>query len=123
MPRVRPAAVRSPACSSGHAPDRSRPGPCSSTAWRPITTTRSLFEAREGSLPRIYALARSMPLGVEVPQLDPDLVFGLSGTGTFVTNGSIVEPRPLAANEGPGSAIADGTPRPLTPGAVLVVPS
>jgi hypothetical protein len=64
-----------------------------------------------------------MPLGVELHQLDTDLVFVLSGNGTFVTNGSIVEPRRLAANEGTGNAIAGGTPRPLTPGAALVLPS
>jgi quercetin dioxygenase-like cupin family protein len=82
----------------------------------------ALFDAK-GRFARVFALARSMPLNVELHQLDTDLVFVIGGAGTFITNGSIVEPRPLAANEGTGSAIADGTARPLAPGAVLVVPA
>jgi quercetin dioxygenase-like cupin family protein len=82
-----------------------------------------VFDASQGRFARVYALGRSMPLGVELHELDTDLVFVLSGSGTFVTNGSIVEPRPLAANESTGRAITDGTPRLLTSGAVLVVPA
>jgi len=82
----------------------------------------ALFDAR-GRYARVFALSRSMPLNVELHQIDTDLVFVVGGAGTFITNGSIVEPRPLAANEGTGRAIADGTARPLAPGAVLVVPA
>jgi quercetin dioxygenase-like cupin family protein len=87
-----------------------------------FATRGVLFDAK-GRFARTYALSRSMPLNVELHQLDTDLVFVIGGAGTFVTNGTIVEPRPLAANEGTGSSIADGTPRALAAGAVLVVPA
>jgi quercetin dioxygenase-like cupin family protein len=85
--------------------------------------TRGVLLDAAGRFARVYALSRSMPLNVELHQLDTDLVFVMGGAGTFITNGTIVEPRTLATNEGTGSAITDGTPRPLAAGAVLVVPA
>jgi mannose-6-phosphate isomerase-like protein (cupin superfamily) len=94
------------------------------TAAKAFAPSRGpLSELKAGPLTRVYAITRSMAMNVELHELDTDLVFVIGGAGTFVTNGSIVEPRPLAANESTGSGIRDGTARSLSPGAVLVVPA
>ena len=81
-----------------------------------------VFDGKEGTYVRVYALRRDKPLGVELHALDTDVVFVTDGSGTFVTGGTIVEPRSLRENEGTGLSIAEGTPRSLSRGAVLVVP-
>jgi mannose-6-phosphate isomerase-like protein (cupin superfamily) len=81
-----------------------------------------LFDGKEGRFFRIYALRRNKPLGVELHAVDTDLVFILDGTGTFVTGGSVREPRALGTNESTGSGIDGGTANRIGPGAVLVMP-
>ncbi|MBM3772637.1 MAG: hypothetical protein FJW27_15375 [Acidimicrobiia bacterium] len=81
-----------------------------------------VFGASEGRFASIYALRRTQPLGVESHGVDTDVVFVLDGKGTFVTGGTIREPRQLRDNEGTGTSIDGGTPQPLDPGSVLVVP-
>jgi len=46
----------------------------------------------------------------------------VDGTGTFVTEGTITEPRSLRPNEDTGASVRDGNPRQLDKGAVLVIP-
>lgn len=82
-----------------------------------------VFTTTEGRFASIYAMRRAQPLGVELHGVDTDVVFVLDGKGTFVTGGTIIEPRQLRENEGTGASVAGGTPQPLDPGAVLVVPS
>jgi len=82
-----------------------------------------VFDATEGRFARVYALRRTEPLAVELHGLDTDVVFVRSGAGSFVTGGRITEPRQLREHEGSGTAIADGIPRRLDAGALLVVPS
>jgi mannose-6-phosphate isomerase-like protein (cupin superfamily) len=81
-----------------------------------------LFDAKEGRFARVYALRRDKPLGVELHAIDTDLVFILEGTGTFVTGGSIRDPRALGTNESTGSGIDGGAANRIGPGAVLVMP-
>lgn len=82
-----------------------------------------VFTTTEGRFASIYALRRTQPLGVELHGIDTDVVFALDGKGTFVTGGTIKEPRQLRESEGTGTSVDGGTPQPLDPGSVLVVPS
>jgi len=47
----------------------------------------------------------------------------MDGSGTFVTEGIIANPRVLSANEDSGSAIMEGHARQLARGAALVISS
>jgi quercetin dioxygenase-like cupin family protein len=82
-----------------------------------------IFDSPQGRFVRVYALRRDKPLGVELHELDTDLIFGVGGSGTFVTGGSIADLKPLGPNESTGSEIRAGTPRRIEPGSALVVPS
>lgn len=82
-----------------------------------------VLDVTEGRFARVYALRRTQPLGVELHGVDTDVVFVTDGAGTFVTGGTISEPRALRENEGTGATVVGGAPQPLVPGAVLVVPS
>ena len=82
-----------------------------------------LFQGTEGPFVRIYALRRDKPLGVELHDLDTDLVFTLGGGGTFLTGGSISAPRPLGPNESTGESVTGGTPRLLDAGDALAIPA
>jgi quercetin dioxygenase-like cupin family protein len=102
------------------------PAPAAVRFWKgadAFATGGLVFEAREGRFARVYALRRNQPLGVELHGVDTDIVFVTGGSGTFVTEGRIVEPRPLRENEGTGTSITDGTSRSLDKGALLVIPS
>lgn len=81
-----------------------------------------LFDGQEGTFSRVYALRRNMPLGVELHGVDTDIVLVVEGTGTFVTEGTITEPRSNRPDEGTGTSVRDGNPRQLEKGAVLVIP-
>jgi quercetin dioxygenase-like cupin family protein len=81
-----------------------------------------VFTATEGRFASISALRRTQPLGVESHDVDTDVVFVLDGRGSFVTGGTIKEPRQLRENEGTGTSVEGGTAQPLDPGSVLVVP-
>ena len=99
----------------------------SSVQYRPgveaFAKSGLIFEGSDGPFVRIYALRRAKPLGVELHALDTDLVFALDGGGTFVTEGTVTEPRALGANESTGTGVAGGTPRALGAGDVLIVPA
>jgi quercetin dioxygenase-like cupin family protein len=82
-----------------------------------------LFEAKDGRPFQIFTLSRTQPLGVELHQRDTDVVFVLDGKGTFITGGTITEPRTLRENEGTGSGISDGRAIPLDKGSVAVLPA
>jgi mannose-6-phosphate isomerase-like protein (cupin superfamily) len=82
----------------------------------------TVFESQAGTFSRVYALRPSKPLGVELHGVDTDIVLVVDGTGTFVTEGTITEPRSLRPNEGTGASVRDGSPRQLEKGAVLVIP-
>ncbi len=58
-----------------------------------------LYDGKEGTYVRVYALRRDKPLGVELHSLDTDVVFVMGGAGTVVTGGAIADPRALGPTE------------------------
>lgn len=71
----------------------------------------------------VHASRREAAGQAEVHTLDADIVYVLSGSATFVTGGSVVDPKTVAPNEIRGSAIRDGETRKLVPGDVIIVPN
>jgi glc operon protein GlcG len=70
----------------------------------------------------IHASRREAAGQAEVHVLDTDLIYVLEGSATFVTGGTMVDPKTTAPNEIRGSAVRDGDVRRITKGDVLVVP-
>jgi glc operon protein GlcG len=80
----------------------------------------------DGSGGRNYMVHASRREGAgqaEVHARDTDLIYVLSGSATFVTGGTVVEPKETAPDEVRGARIDGGETRQLVPGDVLVVPS
>ncbi len=71
----------------------------------------------------VHASRREAAGQAEVHTLDADIVYVLSGSATFVTGGTVVDPKTVAPNEIRGSAIRDGQTRKLVPGDVIIVPN
>ncbi len=59
---------------------------------------------------------------VEVHDHDTDIFYVVEGSATFVTGGTVVQPRTTAPGEVRGSATTGGTPRQLTKGDIIVIP-
>jgi glc operon protein GlcG len=71
---------------------------------------------------KVHASRRDAPGMAEVHFRDTDVIYVLDGTATFVTGGSVVEPKTTAADEVRGKAIAGGETRRIGKGDVVVVP-
>ncbi len=71
---------------------------------------------------RIVTGRRVKPGEVEVHAVDTDLIYVISGTATFVTGGTPVEPRNTAPNEVRAKASQGGKPYHLAKGDVIIVP-
>ncbi len=71
----------------------------------------------------IHTSRRTAPGMAEVHAKDTDLIYVLEGEATFVTGGRVVDPKPTAADEVRGAAIADGETRTLGKGDVIIVPA
>mgnify|MGYP006139353905 CR=1 FL=1 len=63
---------------------------------------------------------KSSPLA-EIHTRDTDIIYVLDGSVTFVTGGTVVEPRVVARDEIRGTRIEGGTARALNKGDVIVV--
>ncbi|HTL66163.1 MAG TPA: cupin domain-containing protein [Lacunisphaera sp.] len=59
---------------------------------------------------------------VEVHALDTDVFYVVEGSATFVTGGTVTEPKNTEANEVRGKAIVGGVPHHLSQGDVIIVP-
>jgi glc operon protein GlcG len=59
----------------------------------------------------------------EVHEQDADIIYVQEGSATFVTGGSVVDPKPTAPGEIRGKEIAGGETRTITKGDVLIVPA
>jgi glc operon protein GlcG len=59
----------------------------------------------------------------EVHAKDADIIYVQEGTATFVTGGTVVEPRAIAADETRGKEISGGETRTLKKGDVIIVPA
>jgi uncharacterized protein GlcG (DUF336 family)/mannose-6-phosphate isomerase-like protein (cupin superfamily) len=82
-----------------------------------------LFGAPEGEPYMVHASRRDGAGQAEVHSKDADVIYVLDGTATFVTGGTVVEPKTTAPGEVRGREIAGGETRQLTRGDVVIVPA
>jgi glc operon protein GlcG len=71
---------------------------------------------------KIHASRRNGPGKAEIHTRDADVIYVVGGTATLVTGGTIVDPKPIDAEEIRGASVEDGQPHKLVKGDVLVVP-
>lgn len=76
-----------------------------------------------GSNYMIHTSRRKEPGLAEVHTKDADLIYVVQGAATFITGGSVLEAKNIAADEIRGSAIQGGETRKLAKGDVIVVPA
>jgi glc operon protein GlcG len=81
-----------------------------------------LEDGSNGENYMVHASRREKPGMSEVHELDTDIIYVLDGTATFVTGGTSVDPKMVAANEFRGSMIDGGETRQLKKGDVVIVP-
>jgi glc operon protein GlcG len=96
-------------------------------AWIEAESVRSAFAKGapllETGAYKVHASRREAPGLAEVHARDTDVIYVLEGTATFVTGGSLVEPKEVAPDEIRGASIAGGATREMRPGEVIVVPN
>ncbi len=71
----------------------------------------------------VHASRREGPGMAEVHTRDTDIIYVLDGTASFVTGGSVVDGKDIAADEIRGRGIANGTKRRIAKGDVVIVPN
>jgi len=71
----------------------------------------------------VHASRREKPGQAEVHTNDADIVYVLDGTATFITGGTVVDGRNIAADEIRGASIENGETRMLKKGDVIIVPN
>ena len=71
----------------------------------------------------VHTSRRDAPGLAEIHTLDTDIIYVMQGTATFVTGGTAVEAKEVAANEIRGSRIDGGDARQLKKGDVIIVPN
>jgi len=71
----------------------------------------------------LHASRREGPGMVEVHTKDTDIIYVLKGSTTIVTGGTMVEGKPIAADEVRGREITGGDARQLVPGDVMIIPN
>jgi glc operon protein GlcG len=71
----------------------------------------------------VHASRREGAGQVEVHEKDADIIYVLGGSATFVTGGTVVEPKATSPDEVRGREIASGETRTLSPGDVVIVPA
>jgi mannose-6-phosphate isomerase-like protein (cupin superfamily) len=59
----------------------------------------------------------------EVHAKDADIIYVQEGSATFVTGGTVVDPKTTAPNEIRGKEISGGETRTITKGDVIIVPA
>ena len=80
-----------------------------------------LFDGGDGSDYMVHASRREKPGMAEVHTLDTDVIYVLDGTATFVTGGTVVGGKEVAAGEIRGASIDGGEARQLKKGDVITV--
>lgn len=70
----------------------------------------------------VMAARHDTPGGAEVHALDTDIFYITEGGATFITGGTVVEPKESGANEIRGKSVEGGTEHHLTKGDVIVIP-
>jgi len=81
-----------------------------------------LEDGSNGENYMVHASRREKAGMSEVHSLDTDIIYVLDGTATFVTGGTAVDSKLVAANEYRGSRIDGGDTRQLAKGDVVIVP-
>jgi uncharacterized protein GlcG (DUF336 family)/mannose-6-phosphate isomerase-like protein (cupin superfamily) len=83
-----------------------------------------LFDGENGARNyMVHASRREKPGMVEVHTKDTDIIYVLKGSATIVTGGTMVEGKPIAADEIRGREITGGDTRQLVPGDVMIIPN
>jgi glc operon protein GlcG len=70
----------------------------------------------------IHASRRDAPGMAEVHMAETDVIYVQEGSATFVTGGSVVEPKSIGPEEIRGRSIQGGETRRITKGDVIIVP-
>ena len=81
-----------------------------------------LEDGSNGENYMVHASRREKPGMSEVHSLDTDIIYVLDGTAAFVTGGTSVDSKAVAANEYRGSRIDGGETRRLAKGDIVIVP-
>ena len=71
----------------------------------------------------VHASHRDKAGMAEVHEQDADIIYVLDGSATFVTGGTVVDPKPTAPGEVRGKEITGGDTRQITKGDVIIVPA
>lgn len=71
----------------------------------------------------VHASRRESPGIAEVHSKDADIIYVLEGQATFVTGGTVVEPKTVAQDEIRGKEITGGDTRVISKGDVIIVPA
>src|SRR5216683_2395103 len=83
-----------------------------------------LFDGEKGARNyMVHASRREAPGTVEVHTRDADIIYVLKGSATIVTGGTMVDGKPIAADEIRGREITGGDTRQLVPGDVMIIPN
>src|SRR5216684_1929700 len=83
-----------------------------------------LFDGEKGARNyMVHASRREAPGTVEVHTRDADIIYVLKGSATIVTGGTMVDGKPIAADEIRGREITGGETRQLVPGDVMIIPN
>ena len=72
---------------------------------------------------KVHASRRDAQGQAEVHGRDTDIIYVLDGSVTFVTGGTVVDPKVVGQDEIRGSRLEGGTARALNKGDVMVVPA
>lgn len=83
-----------------------------------------LFDGENGQRNyMVHASRRDGPGLVEVHTKDTDILYVLKGSATVITSGTMVDGKPIAADEIRGKEITGGETRELVPGDAMIIPS
>src|SRR5262250_375162 len=82
-----------------------------------------LFDGSGGRNYMVHTSRRDGPGMVEVHTKDTDILYVLKGSATIVTGGTMVDGKPIAAEEIRGREITGGESRNLFPGDAMIIPN
>ncbi len=71
----------------------------------------------------VHTSRRDKPGVAEVHTKDADIIYVQDGTATFITGGTVVDPKPIAPDEIRGKEITSGETQIITKGDVIIVPA
>jgi glc operon protein GlcG len=71
----------------------------------------------------VHASRREAPGMAEVHSKDADIIYVLEGEATFVTGGTVIEPKTVAQDEIRGKEIVGGDTRVISKGDVIIIPA